>query len=144
MGWEAEGPVSSSVDPPGSRHHRRRDHSEGGPICVPPRCVGCPRPRDTRPSMPALSPRRPRDAGSVTLTGAGRVPVPPQAVCVPPALPGAMVPQRLLALASLLALATAATPPESSWSAVPRKTVPYAGEYSVYVPPRERGAAWGN
>lgn len=111
-------------------------------MCGPPRCVGCPWPRDTQPSMPALSPRRPRDAGSVTLTGAGRVPVPPQAACVPP-LPGTMVPQRLLALALLLALATAATPPESSWSAVPRKTVTYAGEYCV-CPPRERGAAWGN
>ncbi|XP_065507617.1 semaphorin-4C isoform X2 [Caloenas nicobarica] len=75
--------------------------------------------------MLALSPRCPRDSGSVTLTGARRVPVPTPG-CVSPPRPGAMVPQRLLALASLLALATAATPPESSWSAVPRKTVPYA------------------
>ncbi|XP_064328666.1 semaphorin-4C isoform X2 [Phalacrocorax carbo] len=43
---------------------------------------------------------------------------------VSPPLPGAMAPRRLLALASLLALATAT--PGSLWSAVPRKTVPYA------------------
>lgn len=39
-----------------------------------------------------------------------------------------MAPRSLLALASLLALVPSATP-GSSWSAVPRKTVPYAGEY---------------
>ncbi|KAM6106770.1 LOW QUALITY PROTEIN: semaphorin-4C [Pterocles gutturalis] len=37
-----------------------------------------------------------------------------------------MLPRRLLAIASLLALVTAATSPGSSWSAVARKTVPYA------------------
>lgn len=72
----------------------------------------------TSPSAPPLSPLSP-----------GLLPPPSP----PPT--GTMAPRLLLAIAWLLPLIPSATP-GSSWSAVPRKTVPYAGEYCSPPPPR--------
>ncbi|XP_069657215.1 semaphorin-4C isoform X1 [Haliaeetus albicilla] len=84
-----------------------------------PQCPPCPLAARVMPSPLVSMPCNPNGGRACPSP-----PTPPGRACPP--LPGAMAPHRLLALASLLALATAAATPGSSWSAVPRKTVPYA------------------